>query len=322
MIQIFDAQDSLATLLTGGVANNLDELYSVALRSSGHWENENFAHAATSVLGAIILSRELLTDLTIDKLLGFRDGRSALVLERLRCVVQWDRGQSARILHASFSDYLTEPRSCGLNPWFVDSNTQSGFLAIHCLRIMNSQLRFNICKLEDSHILNADVPDLLSRTKECIPLELRYASLFWADHLPTGLGDEILVRLRDLMYIKFLYWLEVLSLLDQTPVAKQSLETLQEHVKVGGTNTLTFWLLKNGIFAVRRRPSRFHSGCRQISRGIRTCDRAQCTAYLYFCAAIVTSAVLGPPAACNKLSSHITPYRPIGKQLAEHGESV
>ncbi|KAF7348813.1 WD40 repeat-like protein [Mycena venus] len=241
-----DPKPRLEIVLTSGVANNLDELYTVALRNSVDWSNGSSAKDARGVLGAVVLSRMPISDKTIDKLLGFEDGRSAEVLEDLRCVVQWTHGQFTRILHASFSDYLINPDRSGHHFWFISSKIQSRSLALGCLHILNSQLHFNICGLEDSHLLNIEVPDLSDRTEAHIPAELRYSSSCWAHHLDdAGLEKEILAELEDLMNHRFLYWLEVLSLLNQVPIATEGLEIA--HNCVSQTDTAFQNLLQDGI---------------------------------------------------------------------------
>ncbi|KAF7354164.1 WD40 repeat-like protein [Mycena venus] len=139
-IRSFDPKKRLEIILAAGVSNDLDKLYTIALQNSANWTNEDFAQDACSILGVIVLSRVPLTDRTIDKLLPVGSGRSADVLEYLGCIIQWGPGQSARILHASFSDYITSPARCGDNPWFIDSRIQS--------------------RLEDSHVLNIEVSKL------------------------------------------------------------------------------------------------------------------------------------------------------------------
>ncbi|KAF7348845.1 WD40 repeat-like protein [Mycena venus] len=90
---------------------------------------------------------------------------------------------------------------------------------------------FNICGLEDSHVLNAEVPDLSDRIEAHIPAELKYASSFWAKHLEdAGLENEILAELKGLINIRFFYWLEVLSLLNQVPTAIESLQITRSYV--------------------------------------------------------------------------------------------
>ncbi|KAJ6532351.1 WD40-repeat-containing domain protein [Mycena capillaripes] len=245
-IRSFDPRERLAIILSAGIASGLDGLYTIALRNSAVWNNETFAHNARLVLGAIVLCRMALTEKTLDELLGFAEGRSAEVLEYLGCVIQWSPGQSARILHTSFSDYLTDPHRSGHSLWFVDSKIQSRSVALGCLRILNSHLHFNICNLEDSHVLNRDVPDLSNRIEKHIPAAYAYAGLFWSHHLySTDLDSEILVELKGLMHDKFLHWLEVLSLLNQVPIASESLEILRNWV--GKTDETFQNLLRDAI---------------------------------------------------------------------------
>jgi hypothetical protein len=232
-IRSFDPKRRLAIILAAGVSNDLDELYTIALRNSADWTDTSFARDAHSVLGAIVLSQMPLTDHTIDKLLRFRVGRSAEVLEYLGCVVQWSPGQAARILHASLSDYMADSSRSGGNPWFVDLKVQSMSLALGCLQVLKSQLRFNICDLEDSHILNSDIPELSARIEQYISDELKYASLFWSDHLQHAtVNNEILFKLKDLTHRQFPHWLEVLSLLGQVPIAIASLQIARDYVQV------------------------------------------------------------------------------------------
>ncbi|KAJ7823385.1 hypothetical protein B0H13DRAFT_2376076 [Mycena leptocephala] len=56
-IRSFDPKRRLAIILAAGVSNDLDELYTIALRNSADWTDTSFARDAHSVLGAIVLSR-------------------------------------------------------------------------------------------------------------------------------------------------------------------------------------------------------------------------------------------------------------------------
>ncbi|KAJ7636261.1 hypothetical protein FB45DRAFT_1055732 [Roridomyces roridus] len=226
----FDPREQLATILASGVADDLDELYTVALRSSGDWRNETFASTARAVLGAIVLSKRPLIDSALDELLGFPRGRAAQVLGYLRCVVQWNPGSSAKILHTSFADYITDPQRSGEKPWFCDAQAQSKTLALGCLRVLSSQLRFNICNIEDSHIPTWEISDYSYRVVNFISRELEYASFFWANHLweAGGSDDEILVQLKEFIRDKFLYWLEVLCMKFKVSLAKSSLQFVDQ----------------------------------------------------------------------------------------------
>src|SRR5258706_16386979 len=71
----------------------------------------------------------------------------------------------------------------------IDANLH---LRMECLKIMVDQLCFNICKIEDSRIANADMKDLQTRIKQNISDSLQYSSLYWSNHLCFGsnIGDQ------------------------------------------------------------------------------------------------------------------------------------
>jgi len=85
-------------------------------------------------------------------------------------------------------------------------------MALSCLQVMRTGLRFNICQLETSHIRNVDVPDLASRIEKFIPAHLSYSCRFWSDHLQTVKFDvEVMESVKDFLRNGLLYWLEVLK---------------------------------------------------------------------------------------------------------------
>ncbi|KAJ7653616.1 hypothetical protein DFH06DRAFT_1330336 [Mycena polygramma] len=144
--------DRIETLITS-TSTSLDDLYSFTLSNSTPWDDRAFAKDACAVLACIIFGKVPMTDTTIDALLG-AGCSSADVLKYLGCVVQWRPGCVARILHASFADYLTDNFRNKGAAWAIDMMIAHQILSLGCLRTLNTQLRFNICGLEDSHLLN------------------------------------------------------------------------------------------------------------------------------------------------------------------------
>ncbi|KAJ7144098.1 WD40-repeat-containing domain protein [Mycena epipterygia] len=213
--------------------SSLDALYSIALRSSGPWDtDETFAQDARAVLACVVLGRVPMSDGTIDMLLGSSSSSSADVLQYLGCVVQWSFGTHARTLHASFADYLTDGNRSGGQPWAIDARIEHRALSLGCLRILNSELRFNICGLEDSHVLNADVPDISNRVAAMISPHLSYSGCFWFNHVQETQSDEMLISaLHKFFHRKFLYWLEILSLLRKIPTASIAFRVAANYVK-------------------------------------------------------------------------------------------
>ncbi|KAF7967813.1 hypothetical protein HWV62_32971 [Athelia sp. TMB] len=212
-------------------AFTLHDLYRTALLSV--WDSE-MAVACKQVLGLVIVSQAPLTDETISQMLGFTDSGTTcrLTLQRLGCVIQGSEGQPVRMLHKSFPDYLTNHSACGSEPWFIDVQEHQLALTVACLRVMNTQSRFNMCNLESSHIPNANIKDLAERVKTVIPPSLSYSCRFWGHHLrqaPSG-EPSVLPSIFQFIESKFLHWLEVLSLLGEVQVASQILLAVKKFV--------------------------------------------------------------------------------------------
>ncbi|KAF7363054.1 WD40 repeat-like protein [Mycena venus] len=87
------------------------------------------------------------------------------------------------------------------------------------------------CLFEDSHIGNTAVHDLAGRIATYIPPHLSYSSCFWADHILGAEWDEmILADIENLMYNKFLFWLEILSILGKIGIGIDAIRHVTEVV--------------------------------------------------------------------------------------------
>ena len=89
---------------------------------------------------------------------------------------------------------------------------------------MNRELKRNICKLPDG-VINSEVIDLRERTNEYIGQELEYACRSWYKHLAGAIPAHIAPILRRFLEEKFLFWLEVLSVLGAAKEAVHALES-------------------------------------------------------------------------------------------------
>ncbi|KAF7978465.1 hypothetical protein HWV62_45583, partial [Athelia sp. TMB] len=228
---------------------SLHELYKTAMLSVSKWEPGETTDDYKRILGLIIISQVPLTDDTIATLLGFRDSGRACrtVLQRLGCVIQWSKGQPARTLHKSFPDYLTDSNHCSSEPWFIDVLEHQHALTLACLRIMNDQLHFNMCNLKTSHIPNAHIPDLPGRIEKAVPPSLSYPCLFWGDHIrPTLTGSSSLEPLiLEFFEQKFLYWLEVLSLMGEVRLLARTMMAVKE--SIGNTSSKVKAFAQDGL---------------------------------------------------------------------------
>lgn len=78
---------------------------------------------------------------------------------------------------------------------------------------MKAELRFNICGLESSFVLDRDVEDIDNRIEKNISATLVYACRYWANHFELTAGCDLLLReLEEFYSVRLLFWMEVLSL--------------------------------------------------------------------------------------------------------------
>ena len=134
-----------------------------------------------------------------------------------------------RPLHTSFRDFLLDHSRSGR--FFVDTSRTHRDLTLASLHIMEKQLVFNICHLESSYFLNRDILNLADRVRESIPAHLSYSCRFWVSHLQaieTGVAsDPKLFRgVEVVLKHKFLFWLEVMSLLGNIRGAAQAMSSV------------------------------------------------------------------------------------------------
>ena len=95
------------------------------------------------------------------------------------------------------------------------------------------ELQFNICHLESSYLRNDEVSGLQEHIQLHIPEALSYACCFWSYHIASvPMSASILNELMFILEKKFLYWLEVLSLLEKVNIASMHLLQLQHCVQV------------------------------------------------------------------------------------------
>jgi hypothetical protein len=147
-----------------------------------------------------------------------------------------DEDKVVGLRHKAYRDYLVDPLRCP-SSWFIDKGKAHRRMTISCFKIMQRALKFNICGLESSYLMNKDVKDRDARVKNSIPSYLSYACRFWGDHLHDVLHDnktdsEIVRLLKDFLTIHLFHWLEVLNLLDEPRVAAASLRIAAIWLKV------------------------------------------------------------------------------------------
>ena len=163
----------------------------------------------------------------IAKLTGVKPNLVEKWVDSLSSLLYRDEGANGaiRLRHLSISDYFLSDR-CEYQVNLQEAHSQQG---IACLEMMVKELRFNICKLDDSRLSNTDVKDLQSRIGENISDALQYSSLYWSSHLcfsPDNINrnPQALEKLQEFFEGLYpLFWIEVLSIMGMIPMGVPSL---------------------------------------------------------------------------------------------------
>ena len=232
-----DPEEGLKAALQDGAGTGLEslyELYSSILKSQIVRKNAEFER----MIGVILTtsSHRALCDETIAELAEVKPNLVKKWVDALSSLLYRDdaANRGIRVRHLSVYEFFVSDY-CTHQVNIRDVDVQLG---ISCLRVMTTQLRFNICKLEDSRLANADIEDLPFRVKENVSDPLQYSCLHWSNHLcfPSDNYDQRVLGLGSLkQFFEGLYplfWVEVLSVMGMVPIGAPSLRRLLSWVRV------------------------------------------------------------------------------------------
>ena len=225
----------LATLLSdapGEGVVGLDTLYATALQASCLWRDTASWDHFKSVMIVVLFSRESVDVVCIDQLLGLAPEESSrLILSSLLSLLNYTPNHHVRPLHASFRDYLMDEGRSGGKPWSLARADPEQSLAQWCLRLMSSQLRFNVCNISSSYYVDGHP---LPHDRNSVSPPLRYACEFWIDHLETtqSMRSGTIDAVQSFTDDHFLFWLEVMSTCKEEAKARDQCPKVKEAVKV------------------------------------------------------------------------------------------
>ncbi|CAE6488541.1 unnamed protein product [Rhizoctonia solani] len=200
------------------VVDCFDALYTRALDKAIDGNDDETKDAYIRCIGAIIAisEREPLAVPDLQYLL-FVAGRIdqltvGRVIRNLGPLLLVLDGRCARFHHSSFKEYITNASRSG--DFFIELDQYEAEPATCCIKVMQRDLRFNICKLDTSHILNSEVLDLKLRIDTHIGPALKYACIHWIDHFIASPKQALVAEIRKLFEgPQLMYWIEVLSIL-------------------------------------------------------------------------------------------------------------
>ena len=219
----------------------LDAVYTTVLEQllvgvKGTKDEEDLLLYYKQVLGPLALLFDPLSSIALADLICFNPDTLHGRLSRLRSVLYVPMNQELpiRLLHPSFRDFLISKDGYLNSKYQAGHATTHQLVAEHCLnRLTDSTtgLKKDIFNLRSPGIEAGEAETELAARD--IPLALRYACLYWVQHL---CATDIPVRDDDLSHrfleTHFLHWLEVLSIIRMFPSGVKAIIALNSVVGV------------------------------------------------------------------------------------------
>ena len=216
----------------------LDSMYTSILQEAFGDGRPEHDDKSRSILGAVVLATNPLSPSTIAMLLGFNteDVLPFLLSINPLLILQEEVAHRVRPFHESFACFVTDPIRCTNSRFRISPPDHHLELLIGCLDLMTRALKKNMCKLPEA-VANSDVRDLKERAEKYIDPALRYACMSWHVHLVDARttpvhAPTITPTLRQFLGTKFLFWLEVLSVLGAVRNAVEALQVTMDWLGV------------------------------------------------------------------------------------------
>ena len=213
----------------------LDSLYMSILQEAFGDDLPECDPIIRSVLSAVILAANPLSPSTIAALLGIDPISVFLQLSSVHSLlILQDDNHPVRPFHKSFPDFIIDPTRCTNERFHISPPSHHLNLLLGCLKLMNQTLEKNMCKLPDT-VLNSEVDNLHERIKQYLSPALQYACRSWHKHLvdeDAANTPAVTSVLHQFLKNKFLFWLEVLSVLGAAREAVDALGVVAPWLKV------------------------------------------------------------------------------------------
>jgi hypothetical protein len=214
---------------------NLDRLYRQVMNLSFEKATDDEIEIYKLVVGVVVLAKIPIRRRDLRYFMGNEEEDASInfILLKLSSVISTGTADEfIHVSHLSFTEFICDPHRCG-ERFAIHQGTHNRIMALACLQVMRTGLRFNICQLETSHFRNVQVPDLTSRIKRFIPTHLSYSCRFWVDHLQTITIDvTAVITVKDFLHNHLLHWLEILSLIKEVNIASQVLMSVRKWIGV------------------------------------------------------------------------------------------
>lgn len=230
----------LALLLDGVSATdssgfNMDHVYMQIINAARSTCNpiNDWVDRFQIFVGTIALLRDPLPCEALARLLRVNEEHIVQTLENLHSLLAPGGSRTYRIHHKSFPDFITDRTRCTASEHgeaiFINPIAHHLRLTKCCLRIMNRELKQNLCGLEP-HEMYRDRAQLYDHIHGRVLPHLAYACTYWASHLEasvdddTGLDAETRLLIEQFASTRLFAWLEALSIIERVDTAYSSLD--------------------------------------------------------------------------------------------------
>ncbi|PQE16118.1 WD40 YVTN repeat-like-containing domain protein [Rutstroemia sp. NJR-2017a BBW] len=235
------ARRRLDTILKGSSSTiippekHLDEIYITVLKNSissnyDDEEKEELYKILKYILGSIVVLLSPLSIFSLSSLLNLPKEDIDQAVEDLHSIlnIPEDRNHSIRLHHPSFRDFLLNKERCEDSNFWVDEKQTHQTLAFDCIKLMSTFLKQDICGQKAPGTL---VTDIEIRVENYLPPEVRYACIYWVQHLQKG---GIQLQDNDQVYqflqVHLLHWFEALSWIGKISEGIVAISSLESYI--------------------------------------------------------------------------------------------
>ncbi|KAJ7924656.1 peptidase C14 [Mycena leptocephala] len=232
-------RDRLRTLISikidskGPLTKPLDDVYRRILSdamNTDRLERDEIA-LTKNILAAVLTVGQPVSVASLGGLLKEPACRVRAMLDRLHAVIHVPADDEGVLstFHASFGDFLTTTGRAS-DEMLINLSAAHAALFSDCIRIMDSELHFNVSNCPTSYFPN-------THHKLIIPSLLQYVCLHWPHHIAAASAAEAsdvevfvtpshLNSLQDVFFPRFLFWVEVLSAMNKASVVSSLIMTV------------------------------------------------------------------------------------------------